>query len=132
MTGADPEANVRGFVEAFDRERIDDFAATLADDVVIHSSRGPLSGSDAARAWATRTLGGELWQRVELDAVTVSPDAERAVATVRRQWWWRAERELASEEVVGWLFELRDGLVVSWRSSDDPALWFSWLRSHLG
>jgi ketosteroid isomerase-like protein len=115
----DPAAVVLTFVKAFSAEDLEALASVLHPDVVIHSSRGPRRGIDAALAWATRVDSGELRQRIELEHIDVA--GERAVALVRRQWWWRGEDELAREDEMAWLFELRDGLVSIWRPFEDRA-----------
>jgi limonene-1,2-epoxide hydrolase len=112
-----PAATVLAFVKAFSDQDLDALAAILDPDVVIHSSRGPRHGIEAALGWARRIDSGELEQRIELERILVEGD--RAVALVRRQWWWREEDELAREDQMSWLFELRDGKVASWRSYGD-------------
>jgi limonene-1,2-epoxide hydrolase len=107
------------FVKAFSDQDLDALAAYLHPDVVIHSSRGPRHGIDEALEWARRVESGELEQRIELEHIELAGD--RAVAFIRRQWWWRDEDELAREDEMTWLFELRDGKVVSWRAFDDRA-----------
>ncbi len=107
------------FIKAFDEQDFELFAAVLHPDVVIHASRGPRHGIDEALGWARRIDTGELEQRIELDHIEMSEP--RAVAMIRRQFWWQAHHELAREEQMAWLFELRNGLVVSWRPFDDRA-----------
>jgi ketosteroid isomerase-like protein len=105
------------FVNAFNDQDLEALAAVLHPDVVIHASRGPRYGVDAALEWATRVETGELEQRVTLDHIEVGDGRE--VALIRRQWWWQDADEMAREEEMAWLFELRDGLVSSWRAFDD-------------
>jgi limonene-1,2-epoxide hydrolase len=115
----DPAATVLAFIQAFDRQDFEALAEVLDPDVVIHSVKGTRYGRDEALAWARRVETGELTQRIELDRVELDPANERAVALIRRQWWWRAENELAREDELAWLFELRDGKVRSWRPFED-------------
>jgi hypothetical protein len=69
--------------------------------------------------WASREPGGELEQRVILEGVREHQD--RAVALIRRQWWWRDRQELADEEELGALFEFRDGLIGRVVTGEDRA-----------
>ena len=108
---------VLAFINAFNRQDLEALAKVLHPEVVIHASRGPRRGIDDALGWARRVETGDLEQWVELDHIDV--DGDRAVALIRRQWWWRGQDELAREDEMAWAFELRDGLVVSWRPFDD-------------
>ena len=110
---------VRRFYDAFNAEDLEGLVATLHPDVELVTARGPRYGHDGARVWATRVAGGELEQRIALDGVRVR--GERAVALVRRQWWWREEGELAEEEELASLFELRDGLIERVVTAEDRA-----------
>ena len=110
---------VRRFYDAFAAGDIEGLVATLHPEVELVTSRGPRYGHDGARVWATRVPGGELEQRVVLDGVRVHGD--RAVALFRRQWWWRDQDELAEEEELGALFELRDGLIARVVTAEDRA-----------
>jgi hypothetical protein len=38
---------------------------------------------------------------------------------VTRQWHWAEEGDLAGEDELGWIFELRDGQISSWRANED-------------
>ena len=116
---ADSEELIRRFYDAFNAEDLDALVATLHPDVELVTARGPRFGHDGARIWATRQPGGELEQRIVLDGVR--GQGERAVALIRRQWWWREEGELATEEELGALFELRDGLIGRVVTSEDRA-----------
>jgi len=120
-------ASVLAFVKAFSDQDLESLAAVLDPKVVIHASRGPRHGIDEALGWARRVDTGELEQRIALEHIEV--EGERAVAMIRRQWWWRAEDELAREDLMAWLFGLRDGLVVSWRPYDDRDEALAALRS---
>ena len=112
-------AVVLEFINAFNDEDLERFAAVLDPEVVIHSARGPRRGIDDAVRWATRVESGELEQRIELDSIKA--DGDRAVALVRKQWWWRRSEELAREDEMAWVFELRDGKVADWRPVEDRA-----------
>ncbi len=115
--GPDGPALAVRFVNAFNARDLEALAVVLHPDVVIHASRGPRRGVNAALGWATRVDTGELEQRIALDHIEVGDGRE--VALIRRQWWWQDSDEMAREEEMAWLFELRDGLVVSWRPFED-------------
>lgn len=110
---------IRAFYDAFNEEDLDALVATLHHDVELVTARGPRYGHDGARIWATRNPGGELEQRVVLDGVREHGD--RAVALIRRQWYWRDGNELADEEELGALFELRDGRISRVVTAEDRA-----------
>ena len=110
---------IRAFYDAFNEEDLEALVATLHGDVELVTARGPRLGHQGARTWATRNPGGELEQRIALDGVRQHGD--RAVALIRRQWWWREEGELAEEEELGAVFELRDGLIARVVTSEDRA-----------
>ncbi len=112
-----PAALAVQFINAFNAQDLEALQALLHADVVIHASRGPRHGIGEALAWATRVDAGELEQRIELEHIELG--ADREVALIRRQWWWRDEGELAREDAMAWLLELRDGKVVGWRSYED-------------
>lgn len=113
----DGASAVLTFVKSFNDQDLESLASVLHPDVVIHASRGPRHGVEEALAWARRVETGELEQRIELEHIDVADD--RAVALIRRQWWWGEQDELAREDEMAWAFELRDGLVVTWRPFDD-------------
>jgi ketosteroid isomerase-like protein len=113
-----PGDPVREFIRAFNEGDLDAFAATLHPEVEIHAARGLRKGIDAARIWATRKPGG-VQQHIVLDELY--EDYELAVALITRQWRWAEDGKLAKEEEAAWLFELRDGRVVSWRAFEDRA-----------
>jgi limonene-1,2-epoxide hydrolase len=110
---------VLAFIRAFGRQDLDGLARVLDPEVVIHSVKGTRHGLEEALAWARRVETGELTQRIEIDRIACA--GERAVALIRRQWWWQNENKLAREDEVAWLFELRDGRIRSWRPFDDRA-----------
>lgn len=109
----------RAFIEAFNERDLDAFCATLHPDVEIHGRRGLRRGIAAAREWATRPPGG-VQQRILLEELRERGD--RVLALIVREWWWEeaeSDAGMAGEDVMAWLFELRDGLVSSWRPFDD-------------
>jgi hypothetical protein len=110
---------IRRFYEAFNAEDLDALVATLHPGVELVTARGPRFGHEGARVWASREPGGELEQRVVLEGIREHGD--RAVALIRRQWWWRGEDKLADEEELGALFEFRDGLIGRVVCSEDRA-----------
>jgi ketosteroid isomerase-like protein len=118
--GLDP---VREFIRAFDERDLDGFVAVLDPEVELHSSRGLRKGVMAARQWATRPPGG-VQQSIELEQLYedgTESGGGRAVALIVRRWHWEESGELAGEEPMAWLFELRDQRVLSWRPYDDRA-----------
>jgi ketosteroid isomerase-like protein len=112
-----PAALALRFINAFNAKDLEALGEVLHPDVVIHSSRGPRRGINAALAWATRVESGELEQSVVIDHIEVREDRE--VALVRRQWRWRDGDELAREDEMAYLFELRDAKIASWRPFED-------------
>ena len=115
MTGSE---TARRFIDAFNGRDLDGFVATLHPDVEIHGNRGLRKGIAEAREWATRKPGG-VQQRILLDELREAGD--RVLALVVREWWWEDDEDadMAGEDVMAWLFELRDGLIRSWRPFDD-------------
>lgn len=103
---------VREFVDAFNEEAIDALLATLADDVEVVGSRGPVRGREAVRAWATRKPSGELTQRLVLE--DVDERGEHAIATLRREWVWREDGEVADDQRIFYVATMRDGLIGRW------------------
>ncbi len=114
---------VREFIRAFDERDVDGFVAVLDPEIELHSQKGLRKGVEAARQWATRAPGG-VQQEIELEQL-YEDDTEggggRAVALIVRRWHWEESGELASEEPMGWVFELRDHRVLSWRPYEDRA-----------
>ena len=113
MTHPDP---VREFIRAFNARDLDAFVRVLHPEVEIHAARGLRRGVEAARIWATRAPGG-VQQKIVLDELWEEPD--RALAHVTRRWHWAEDGSLADEEELVWVFELRDGLISSWRSFEE-------------
>ena len=116
---AEPAAAVLAFIDAFNHEDLERLGEVLDPDVVLHSARGTRRGIADALAWARRIEAGELDQRVEVDSIRV--DGARAIALVRKQWWWRDGGQLAREDEVAWVFEVRDGKVARWEPFEDRA-----------
>ena len=117
MSESPGAAAVRAFIEAFNAEDVEALAATLTEDAEIQSSRGLLEGREEAKAWATRNPSGELHQRLVLDAVEES--GAHAIATVRRQWYWREEGDVADEHRFWAVATLRDGLIARWQPCEE-------------
>jgi ketosteroid isomerase-like protein len=114
LTHPDP---VREFIRAFDERDLDGFVAVLDPEVELHSGRGLRKGLEAARQWATREPGG-VQQSIELEQLYedgTESGGGRAVALIMRRWHWEENGELASEDEMAWVFELRDRRVLSWR-----------------
>jgi hypothetical protein len=111
---------VREFIRAFNERDLDGFVAVLDPEVELHSMRGVRKGREAARLWATRPPGG-VQQTIELEGLYEDEAAGSgsAVALVRRRWHWEEDGSEASVDEMAWAFELRDGLVCSWRPFDD-------------
>jgi limonene-1,2-epoxide hydrolase len=110
---------VRAFIDAFNQQDLDAFAVTLHPEVELHAGRGIRKGVDLARVWAERTPGG-LQQTILVEEIRERGD--RALALIARVWRWDEEEEgsePARVEEMAWLFELRDGLISSWRPCDD-------------
>lgn len=112
----------RAFIEAFNTGDLDSFAITLHPEVELHAGRGPRVGVDLARVWAKRAPGG-VQQLILVD--DLREDDDRVLALILREWWWDDQEESsagpARVEEMAWLFEFRDGLIVSWRPFDDRA-----------
>ena len=112
---------IRAFVGAFNDRDLDGFAATLHPDVEIHASRGLRKGVESAREWATRAPGG-VQQRIVVAGIEAGESG--GLALIVREWWWDEgdpDAELAGSDEMAWVFELREGLISSWRSFDDRA-----------
>ena len=117
MTAAE---TARAFIDAFNGRDLDAFIATLHPEVEIHASRGLRKGPAEAREWATRAPGG-IQQQILVEELREAGD--RVLALIVREWWWdeggESEGEPAGADEMAWLFDLRDGLISSWRSFDD-------------
>ena len=114
---------VREFIRAFNERDLDGFVATLDPEVELHSMKGLRKGVEAARQWATRAPGGTQ-QEIELEELYedgTEAGGGRAVALIVRRWHWEENGEMAAEEPMAWLFELREHRVLSWRPYEDRA-----------
>jgi limonene-1,2-epoxide hydrolase len=113
---------VREFIRAFNERDLDAFVAVLDPDVELHSMRGLRKGREAARLWATRPAGG-VQQTIELEQLYEDEAAGdgTAVALIRRRWNWEEDGSEANVDAMAWVFELRGGLIASWRPLDDRA-----------
>ena len=107
----------RTFIDSFNGRDLDRFVDTLHPEVEIHGSRGLRRGIAEAREWATRAPGG-VQQRILLEELREAGD--RVLALIVREWWWEdaEDAEMAGADVMAWLFELREGLIASWRPFD--------------
>jgi hypothetical protein len=104
---------VREFVDAFNAEDLERLIGTLTDDIEIQTGRGLVAGHDEARRWATRNPSGYLHQRLVLDEVIER--GVHAVATVRRQWFWRHTGQVGDERQVFYVATMRDGQICRWQ-----------------
>jgi limonene-1,2-epoxide hydrolase len=113
---------VREFIRAFNERDLDAFVAVLDPGVELHSMRGLRKGRQAARLWATRPSGG-VQQTIELEQLYEAEAAGdgTAVALIRRRWNWEEDGSAAGLDEMAWAFELRGGLILSWRPYDDRA-----------
>jgi limonene-1,2-epoxide hydrolase len=114
---------VREFIRAFNERDLDAFVEVLDPEVELHSMKGLRRGREAARLWATRPPGG-VQQTIELDHLYedgTEGGGGSAVALIRRVWRWAEDGSPAGEDVMAWVFELRDHRVRSWRPYDDRA-----------
>lgn len=102
----------RRFIESFNARDIDALVETLDPDVEIHSMKGLRRGLEEARLWATRPPGG-VQQRIEIEQV--SEHGGRVLALIVRRWHWDDDGEPAGDDEMAWLFDFRDGRIVSWR-----------------
>ena len=113
---------VREFIRAFNERDLDAFIAVLDPEVELHSMKGLLKGTEAARQWATRKRGG-VQQTIELEQLYeggTEGGGGRAVALIMRRWHWDdADGEFAGEDEMAWVFELHDHRIRSWRPFED-------------
>ena len=108
---------VREFVDAFNAEDLERLIATLTDDIEIQTSRGLVEGHDEVRRWASRNPAGYLHQRLVLDDVVEK--GAHAVATVRRQWFWRHTGQVGDEQRMFYVATMRDGQICRWQPFED-------------
>jgi hypothetical protein len=110
---------VREFIRAFNERDIEAFLGTLDPEVELHSMKGLLKGTEAARLWATRKRGG-VQQTIELEELYEGD--ERTVALIMRRWHWDDdEGEFAGEDEMAWVFQLHERRIRSWRPFEDRA-----------
>lgn len=114
MTAAEA---VTAFVDAFNAEDLDALVATLTEDVEIQASRGLVEGREEVRRWATRKPSGQLHQRLVLD--NVEEIGAHALATVRREWFWRDAGEVADKRTIFYVATMREGLIARWAPFED-------------
>jgi ketosteroid isomerase-like protein len=115
-----PGDPVREFIRSFNEGDLDAFVATLHPEVEIHAARGLRKGIAAAQEWGTRAPGG-VQQQIRIDELYESNREELALAMVTRLWHWDEDGAAAGEDRLAWLFELRDGRVLSWRAFEERA-----------
>jgi len=109
---------VSEFIRAFNEGDLDALVAVLDPEVELHASRGLRRGREEAREWATRPPGG-VQQEIELGEVLRGGD--RSLAMITRRWHWDEDGSPAGADEMAWLFELREGLIRSWRPFADRA-----------
>jgi limonene-1,2-epoxide hydrolase len=110
---------VREFIRAFNERDLDAFVDTLDPEVELHSMKGLLKGTEAARLWATRARGG-VQQTIEMEQLYEGDG--RAVALIIRRWHWDDdEGEFAGEDEMAWVFELHEHRIRSWRPFENRA-----------
>jgi ketosteroid isomerase-like protein len=117
-TRVDP---IREFIRAFNERDLDGFVAVLDPEVELHSMKGMLKGTEAARQWATREPGG-VQQTIVLEQLYeggTEGGGGQAVAIIMRRWHWDHEGDFAGEDEMAWAFELRDHRIRSWRPFED-------------
>jgi hypothetical protein len=123
MTEIRPDP-VREFIRAFNERDVDAFVETLDSEVELHSMKGLLKGTEAARQWATRKRGG-VQQTIDLEQLYeggTEGGGGRAVALIVRRWHWDDdEGEFAGEDEMAWLFELHEHRIRSWHPFEDRA-----------
>jgi limonene-1,2-epoxide hydrolase len=107
---------VSRFIDAFNKGDLDAFVATLDPEVEIHAARGLKSGPEEAREWATRAPGG-VQQQVEVEELR--PSGDQVLALVKRRWTWAEDGEHAGDDEMAWLFDIKDGKILRWRSFSD-------------
>lgn len=113
-----PGGTVLEFVRSFNERDLDAFVATLDPEVEIHSRKGLVTGVDAARKWATRAPGG-VQQTVVVTELEIV--GEKALARIRRDWYWAEDDTLAGSDEMAWFFRLRSDRIVTWRPFADTA-----------
>jgi limonene-1,2-epoxide hydrolase len=114
---------IREFIRAFNERDVNAFVAVLDPAIEMHSMKGLLKGTEAARQWATRKRGG-VQQTIDLEQLYeggTEGGGGHAVALIVRRWHWEQEGDFAGEDELAWVFELRDHRIRSWRPYEDRA-----------
>jgi hypothetical protein len=110
------ERTAREFVSTFNRSELDAFVELLDPEIEIRGMRGVKKGRDEARAWATKKPGG-VQQTVLIESCRQRN--EQVLLEVKREWRWEEGNELAYVDELAWLFEMRNGQVLSWQPFED-------------
>ncbi len=110
-------AVVRRFYEAFESQQLDEFVNVLHPEVELQTARGLRRGLNEAREWARKSEAGELDQRFVVEELI--EHGGQVLALLSKQWWWRADDELAEERPVAAVFTLRDGRIARWQPYED-------------
>ena len=110
-------AVVRRFYETFESQELDEFVNVLHPQVELQTARGLRRGLNESREWARKSETGELDQRFIVEELI--EHGSHVLALVSKQWWWRAEDELAEEHPVAAVFTLRDGRIARWQPFED-------------
>jgi ketosteroid isomerase-like protein len=110
---------VRRFYSSFNAEDLDEFVATLHPHVELQTARGLRIGRDEARQWSTRNPAGGLHQHYVVEDLLEHHN--HVVALVRKQWFWKEDRELADDQETAALFTFEDGLIARWQPFTDRA-----------
>ena len=119
MSESEQQATVRRFYDAFHRQDLDAFVATLDPHVELQTMRGLRRGLDEAREWATKNPHGELDQRLVIEDLVEHHN--HVLALLRVQWWWKHEDDLADEHEGAALFTFADGRICRWQPFRDRA-----------
>jgi hypothetical protein len=117
VSGTPGESAVRTFIDAFNAVDLDALVAVLDPEVEIQSSRGIVIGHEEARHWASRNPSGELHQRLVLD--DLRDEGPHVIASVRRQWFWREQGDVAAEQAWTVVATMRAGLICRWQPFED-------------
>jgi hypothetical protein len=108
-------ALVEQFIASFNAQDLDAFEATLHPEIVIEAGRGPRTGREEAREWATFSPGG-VQQHQVIDELIELDGGASVLALNRRQFHWDGTEDLAGEDEMAYLFTITDGLISRWQS----------------
>ena len=108
---------VRRFADAGNRRDVAAFLATLHPDVELHTGQEVLHGHDGARRMVEHSYD-HLALEVELQQVFESGDTVVGLGAMRFR--WKETGDVAEENQVGAVWQLRDGKVVRWELHPDP------------